>query len=166
MLCPNCGTRTTTNGHKFCRNCGMNLEPVARALSAHLSHGGAAAATAAREADRRNVQRMTGGLTAGLLVILFGVLLMAFVPGNLFKILGVWAALIGIVASLAAVFSTQRRAADGGVAEPSPTHALDATAAAETGRLLDENTFEPARSVTERTTDLLNVEARRRKPRE
>src|SRR3954466_14278550 len=123
MLCPNCGTRTTTNEHKFCRNCGMNLEPVVRALAAHLSHGGAAAGAAAREAERRNVTRMTDGLVKGLVVVLFGVLLIAFVPGNAFKLLGVASALLGIVAALAAIFSTLRRAAVDGGATPA-THAL------------------------------------------
>ena len=100
MLCPNCGTKTTTE-HKFCRNCGMNLEPVSRALAAHLSHGGAAAAARARESERRNVQRMTGGLLAGVFVVLFGMLLIAFLPGKAFKMLGLIAAALGIVFSLA-----------------------------------------------------------------
>jgi predicted lipid-binding transport protein (Tim44 family) len=171
MLCPNCGTTTTTE-HKFCRHCGMNLEPVSRALAAHLSLGGVAAVAVergtalAREAERRNVRRLTGGLAAGFLVVLFGVLLMAFTPNPAFGILGFASAVIGIVASLAAIFSTLRRAADGVVAETPTTHAPDVTAAAETGRLLHESTFKPVPSVTERTTDLLGVEARRRKPHE
>jgi predicted lipid-binding transport protein (Tim44 family) len=163
MLCPNCGTTTTTE-HKFCRNCGMNLEPVSRALAAHLSlGGGAAAAAAAREAERRTVRRMKDGLFAGILVVLFGVLMMAFLPGKAFKLLGVLSALIGIVAVLAAVFSTLRRAPPDFVAEPAP-HALEG-AAAETGRLLEEGTSEPVPSVTERTTDLLGVERKVAEPR-
>ena len=69
MLCPNCGTKTTTE-HKFCRNCGMNLEPVSRALAAHLSHGGAptAAAAAARETERRGTRRLARGLFTGIFV--------------------------------------------------------------------------------------------------
>jgi predicted lipid-binding transport protein (Tim44 family) len=161
MLCPNCGTRTT-NEHKFCRNCGMNLEPVAHALAAHLSHGGAAAA-AVRVAERRAVRRMTRGLLAGIVVVLLGVFMMAAVPGNAFKVFGVAAALIGIVAALAAVFSTLRATGDADV-----VHALHAPddAAPPTGRLLHEQTFEPVPgSVTERTTDLLGVEIKDRKPR-
>jgi len=163
MLCPNCGTKTTTE-HKFCRNCGMNLEPVSRALAAHLTVGGAAAARAAREADRRTVRRMTGGLFAGVFVVLFGMLLIAFLPGKGFKFLGVAAALIGIVAALASVLSPLRRMNDAG-AEP-PHNAPDA-AAPNTGRLLHEQTFDhvPA-SVTDHTTELLNVEVTDRKPRD
>jgi predicted lipid-binding transport protein (Tim44 family) len=160
MLCPNCGTRTTTE-HNFCRNCGMNLEPVSRALAAHLTPGGAAAAAVARSADRRAARRMTRRLLAGIVVVMFGVLMMAVAPGSAFKVFGVWAALIGIVAALAAVFSTPRAAADAAV----PPHAPD-DAAQPTGRLLHEQTFEPVpASVTERTTDLLGVEVKDRKPR-
>ena len=154
MLCPNCGTRTT-NEHKFCRNCGMNLEPVTRALAAHLSHGGAAA-PAARAAAPNPVGRMTSGLFAGLFVVAFGVLLMALVPGRAFKFLGVASALLGIVAALAAVFSTLRRAEEAG-AEPTP-NALDG-AAPNTGRLLREQTFDRApASVTDHTTELLHAQ--------
>ena len=164
MLCPNCGTKTTTE-HKFCRNCGMNLEPVSRALAAHLSHGGAAAARAAREAvQRRAMRRMTNGLLASIIVILFGMLLMAFMPGKGFKFLGVASALIGIVAALAAVFSTLRTTSGGADAEPL-SHELDATSPT-TGRLLHEQTFEPVPSVTDHTTELLHVEIKDRKPQD
>ncbi|HWW76048.1 MAG TPA: zinc-ribbon domain-containing protein [Pyrinomonadaceae bacterium] len=162
MLCPNCGTKTTTE-HKFCRNCGMNLVPVAHALAAHLSHGGAAAAAAARESERRAVRRMTRGLMAGVIVIVFGILLL-LLPSKGFQMLGVLSALIGIVAALAAVFSTLRAT----VEAPAYTapHAPD-PAAPPTGRLLEEQTFEPVpASVTERTTDLLGVEVKERGPRD
>ncbi|MDT5272096.1 MAG: hypothetical protein QOH49_4282 [Acidobacteriota bacterium] len=163
MLCPNCGTKTTTE-HKFCRNCGMNLEPVSRALAAHLSHGGAAAARLVRETERRNVNRMTRGLLAGVIVVLFGMLLIAFLPGKAFKMLGLIAAVLGIVFSLVSVLSTLRRMNDAG-AEPPPPE-LDATSP-NTGRLLHEQTFEPVpTSVTDHTTELLHVEIKDRKPRD
>ena len=163
MLCPNCGTRTTTE-HKFCRNCGMNLEPVSRALAAHLSQGGTAAPRAARESERGNVRRLTGGLLAGIFVVIFGLLLIAFLPGRAFKFLGVASALIGIVFSLVSVLSTLRRTGDAG-AEAPPT-ALD-DAAPDTGRLLHEQTFRPAQtSVTDHTTELLHAEVKDRKPRD
>ena len=163
MLCPNCGTRTTTE-HKFCRNCGMNLEPVSRALAAHLSPGGAAAAKAARAAERRALRRMTTGLIAGVVVTLFGVLLMAVMPGKGFKVIGVVAALVGLVAALIAVLSPLRPAKDDDEEEEAQApHALEG--AAPTGRLLHEQTAEPLPSITERTTELLGVEAEDRKPR-
>jgi hypothetical protein len=164
MLCPNCGTRTT-NKHKFCRNCGMNLEPVSRALAAHLAHGGAAAARAARSAKRRALRRMTTGLFVGVLITLLGVLLMAVMPGKGFKLIGVVTALVGLVAALIAVLSPLRSA--GGDEEeeeaPAPSAFEDAPT---TGRLLHEQTVEPVPSVTERTTELLGVEVNAPKPRQ
>lgn len=161
MLCPNCGTKTTTE-HKFCRNCGMNLEPVARALAAHLAVGGAAAARAAREADRRTARRMANGLLAGVFVVLFGLILIAFLPGKGFKFLGVAAALMGIVAALVSVLSPLRSLSN--AEAPPPT--LDA-AAPNTGRLLHEQTFEHVpTSVTDHTTELLNVERKEKNGRD
>ena len=161
MLCPNCGTKTTTE-HKFCRNCGMNLEPVTRALAAHLSGGGAAAA---RAADRRTARRMANGLLAGVIVVLFGLLLIAFLPGKGFKFLGVASAFIGIVAALVSVVFSPLRSMSKADAEP-PPHAPDG-AAPGTGRLLHEQTFDhvPA-SVTDHTTELLRAEVTDRKPRD
>jgi len=164
MLCPNCGTRTTTNEHKFCRNCGMNLEPVARALAAHLSHGGGApATTVGREADRGTAPEALGCLLAGFFVIILGVLLTVFLSGIAFKLVGIAVAVIGLIAMLVSIFSVPRPKEEAGA--EAPPDALD-EAAATTNRLLNEQTFQPAQSVTERTTDLLNVEARRRKPQE
>ncbi|HEX7315911.1 MAG TPA: zinc-ribbon domain-containing protein [Pyrinomonadaceae bacterium] len=163
MLCPNCGTKTTTE-HKFCRNCGMNLEPVARALAAHLSVGGAAAARASREADRSNVRRLTVGLFTGVFVVIFGMLLIAFLPGKAFKMLGLIAAALGIVFSLVSVLSSLRRMSDAAV-EATPPPALDQ--ATPTGRLLHEQTFDPIpSSVTDHTTELLHVEPKERRARD
>ena len=160
MLCPNCGTKTTSK-HKFCRNCGMNLEPVTQALAAHLSHGDAAAA---RAAAQRTARRMTNGLFAGLAVVFFGILLIAFLPGKGFKLIGVAAALIGILVSLICVLSPLRTMSRDGGAEP--PHDLPDDAVPDTGRLLHEQTFEPARpTVTDHTTELLGVEIKDRKER-
>jgi hypothetical protein len=88
---------------------------------------------------------------------------MAFVPGKAFKFLGVASALLGIVAALAAVFSTLRTAAGAGAEAPPP--ALDHPTPA--GRLLHEQTFGHApSSVTDHTTELLHVELKDRKPRD
>ncbi|HEX8558297.1 MAG TPA: hypothetical protein VF668_09355 [Pyrinomonadaceae bacterium] len=170
MLCPNCGTRTT-NEHKFCRSCGMNLEPVSRALAAHLSHGGAGAADAAREAERRVARRMRAGLLASAVVIVFGVLLLAVMPGKAFRLLGVVTALVGVASAMACVLSTMRAAAEAGVelappASPAPPAADAAEEAATTARLLRAQSVEPAHSVAERTTDLLGVEVEERRPRD
>lgn len=164
MLCPNCGTKTTTE-HKFCRNCGMNLEPVARALAEHLSVGGATAAVTAREAERRALRRLANGLFAGIIVVLFGLLLIAFLPGKGFKFLGIAAAIMGIVAALVSVLSPLRSMGAAAAVEVPPP-ALD-PAAPNTGRLLHDQTFERVPgSVADHTTELLHVEVEDRKPRQ
>ena len=164
MLCPNCGTRMTTE-HKFCRNCGMNLEPVSRALAAHLSHDGAtAAAAAARGADRRAAQRTTRGLLTGIIVVLFGVFMMAVPLGNAFKVLGLMSALLGIVFVLVTMLSTLRVSALADAAPAPPPQLPDV--APPTGRLLDESRIEPVPSVTDHTTELLGVKVKDRKARE
>lgn len=165
MLCPNCGTKTTTE-HKFCRNCGMNLEPVSRALAAHLSVGGATAAVTAREAERRALRRLANGLLAGVFAVLFGMLLIAFLPGKGFKFLGIAAALIGIVTAMVSVLSPLRSMGAAAAQVEVPPPALD-PAAPNTGRLLHEQNFDrvPA-SVADHTTELLHVEVEDRKPRD
>ncbi|MBV9925771.1 MAG: hypothetical protein JOZ96_12195 [Acidobacteria bacterium] len=141
----------------------MNLEPVSRALAAHHAYG-AAAAQLAREADRRIVKRLTTGLLTGVFVILFGVLLMAFLPGKGFQTLGLVAAILGLMFTLASVTSALRRMGDA-AAGPLPP-ALDHTAP-DTARLLHEQTFDSATtSIADHTTELLNVEAKGGKPRQ
>ena len=159
MLCPNCGTKTKTE-HRFCRRCGMNLEPVSRALAEHLSAGGT---PTAREAEQGTASEATGCLLAGVFVILLGVLLLAFLPGTAFKVVGVASAVIGLVAVLISALTLLRPTQEADA--PAPHDALD-DAVPTTGRLLGEQTFEPARtSVTDHTTELLGVEAKDRKPR-
>ena len=156
MLCPNCGTKTE---HRFCRHCGMNLEPVSRALAEHRAAGGAAAP----EAARGSAPEAMGCLFTGVFVILVGVLLTAFLPGKAFKFAGVASAVIGLVAVLVSALSL--RSMNSAAAE-APSDALD-DAAPNTGPLLREQSFEPARvSITDHTTELLNVEVKDRKPRD
>lgn len=162
MLCPNCGTRTTKT-HNFCRSCGMNLEPVSRALAAHRAHGGAAA----RAAERLAARRMMTALLASVFVIVFGVLMMAVMPGKAFRFLGVATALIGVVSAMVSVFSAQRAAVGAGVelAPPAPP-APEAAATPTTGRLLREQGVGRAHSVADHTTELLGVEVKERGPRD
>ncbi|HWS88253.1 MAG TPA: zinc ribbon domain-containing protein [Pyrinomonadaceae bacterium] len=160
MLCPNCGTKTKTE-HRFCRNCGMNLEPVSKALAEHLSAGGA---PAARAAGRGAAPEAMGCLFAGVVVILVGVLLTAFMPGKAFKFVGVASAVIGLIAVLVSALSSLHPTK--GVGAEAPASALD-DAAPNTGPLLREQSFEPARaSITDHTTELLHAEVKDRKPRQ
>ena len=158
MLCPNCGTKAT-GPHKFCRGCGMNLEQVSKALAAHLSPGGAAAA---REAEGRAARRIRNGLFAGVFIVLFGALLMSLLPGKGFTLFGLLAVLLGVVITLAAVLPPLRASARAGEEEPAQ---LTDEGAAATQRLLHESGIDPAASVAERTTELLDAERKVAEPR-
>ena len=164
MLCPNCGT-TTTNEHKFCRNCGMNLEPVSKALATHLAQGGLDAPPAEETGELRDLRRMTNGLIVGVAVLLLGALVLAdarlFMLRPWVKLLGTFLTCLGVFVSLLAVLSPLRSAGRrrGATLLDKPEGART------TGRLLNETTIEPVPSVTERTTDLLGVEVNRAKPR-
>jgi hypothetical protein len=164
MLCPNCGTQTTGE-QKFCRNCGMNLEPVSKALATHLAQGGLDAPPAEKEAERRDLRRMTNGLIIGVAVMLLGALVLAdarlFMLRPWVKMLGTFLTCLGVFISLLAVLSPLRSAGrPRAAALPDEPEGAPAT-----GRLLRESTLEPVPSVTERTTDLLGVEVNRSKPR-
>jgi hypothetical protein len=164
MLCPNCGTQTSAE-QKFCRNCGMNLEPVSKALAAHLAQGGLESPPAAEvEGERRDLRRMTNGLILGVAVILLGALILTdarlFMLRPWLKLLGTFVTCLGVFLSLLAVLSPLRSA--GRRRAATPPGQLES--AKTTGPLLDEAAFEPMPSVTERTTDLLGV-VNRTKPR-
>jgi len=163
MLCPNCGTKTTAV-HKFCRGCGMNLEPVSKALAAHLAPGGGASAAAAREAERRAARRLRNGLLAGAVVILLAVLALSVLSGKAFKLMAVVAALLGVLLSLAAVLAPLRAGARREEEDAHDPGAPD-EGAKMTRRLLREEQAESHLSVTERTTELLGVETGAPKPR-
>jgi hypothetical protein len=165
MLCPNCGTHSSTE-QKFCRNCGMSLEPVSKALAAHLAQGGAAAPPAEEEGERRDLRRMTNGLILGVAVVLIGALVLAdaklFMLRPWVKLLGSVLTCLGVFISLLAVLSPLRSAGRRhGATRPGALEGERTTA-----RLLGESTIEPAASVTERTTDLLGVEVKGARPRQ
>src|SRR5215211_2286984 len=164
MLCPNCGTKTTTE-HKFCRHCGMNLEPVSRALAAHFALGGAASAAVARDAERGATRPTAGGLFAGIFVFLLGMLMMRYLPGTAFKAVGAVITILSVVFSLVVVLSWLSAARRGG-AKGAPAPQIP-DGAPSTGRLLHEQTLDHVpTSVTDHTTVLLNVEVKDRKPRD
>ena len=159
MLCPNCGTKGSTE-QKFCRECGMNLEPVSKALAAHraLDAADGPATQAPIDAERCAVKRMTTWLTFGIGLFLVGLLMLSaskfFVLRPSFKFLSVCVIILSTFISLLGVLSPLRAAASRQRRAPRPG-ALGA--AKETGRLLTQGSIEPVPSVTERTTDLLGV---------
>jgi hypothetical protein len=166
MLCPNCGTKTTTTDHKFCRSCGMNLESVSKAMTAHLAQGGTESPPVHRDGERRELRRVATGLATGISVMLIGVLLLSiaklFGLSPSYRLFGIIGVLLGTFISMMAVLLPLRLAGRPR-RTPSPG-ALEGPRS--TGRLLHESTLEPVPSVTERTTDLLGVEVKAVKPQQ
>jgi hypothetical protein len=170
MLCPNCGTQTTME-QKFCRSCGMNLEPVSKVLAAHFAQSGGTEARAvederrARDDERRAVSRMSRDLLLGVAVVFAAILLVSSVGlpalGLAYKLLALVTILLGALISTQAVLPALRSL--GRRRRAARLEALEGGKA--TGPLLHESTIEPVPSVTERTTDLLGVEVNRAKPR-
>ena len=151
MLCPNCGTATAAE-HKFCRTCGMNLEPVTRAMAAHLGDDDTDTQPL-KEEERRAFRRMTIGLIRGLVLLLAGVLLIVWsrphtVPLDTIIIM---AGVIFAMRSFLSLFKAARR-------RRRRSHPAALKGGKTTGQLLHESTIEPVPSVTERTTELLAVE--------
>ena len=153
MLCPNCGTRGSSE-HKFCRRCGMNLEPITQALAEHRATGGAVLTR--EEEERRALARLASGMTWGLVLFFVGLLLLAvakmFALGRFGMLAGLLVTLVGGLVATIAAFAPMRAAAGSARALKNPDALPDAKT---TGRLLDEPPHEPLPTITDRTTELL-----------
>ena len=163
MFCPGCGSTNTTD-QRFCRRCGLNLEPVAQSLLDQLPTGDRAD-LARREAriEKFGQFAFIGFLNVvvvaalGLLYVilnrfvfsgnspLVGILLMAFI---------VFAMLTLVYVFFREDLKEKRKKAELGDMKG------DFVRPAITARLIEEREFEPIPSVTEDTTDLLPTRKR------
>ena len=170
MFCPNCGTKTEA-GQKYCRACGLSVEKLAGLISEQLPAGALDGATPEEVAGllrrKRRVERVLAGigLTAG------GVFVVSIIATIIIKIIinkGEWLEggiflgfIIAAVVALALVFyreSVMESLAARGVSDE---RAKKLEGATPTAKLLPETSFEPASSVTDRTTELLAAERKR-----
>lgn len=166
MYCPNCGIGSSTE-QKFCRKCGLALERFADALAEELPARGPDEFETKGELLERQ-KRIEWWLTAVLAVagsLLVGALLYGIVAkmmigkGEYLKGVIFFVFIVGLISALGLVFYNETLKEKIGRKAQTREPALQPKAA-ETGKLLPESRFEPAASVTERTTDLLGVEAR------
>jgi len=165
MFCPNCGANNSTE-QKFCRSCGLNLERTAESMLEQLPSAESANLLKQEQMLEKFGSIAWSGfglvlLTAiGAIVyvvftkmvltgenILFGILLITFV---------IFAAL-----SLSYVFLNETLKEK--KQKLKSLSASELTEAKNTGNLLEEKHFEPARSVTENTTELLITEGKTQK---
>src|SRR4030095_7369496 len=156
MFCPHCG-KTNSQNSKFCRSCGLGLEKIAQSLHEQLPH----AESKNLQARQKQVERLLtiiagSAFSVFVIAILWAVIYKIIIlKGEVFQglmFLGLF--LAAISALLLVVYRESLRESISKLenAQPSLTEAQD------TGRLLAESKFEPAMSVTDRTTELLFAE--------
>jgi hypothetical protein len=159
MHCPNCGDESPID-QKFCRKCGFDLAPVAR-----LFAGDAPAEDielTAKERDQILVKRMFRWISAGLIVLGFGLLMLIVgrsglidagkifgLASSVLMIIGIALAAYGLISSVTRSVTLSRKSgAAAGINE--------FTKAPTTRQLEHDRTPVPLPSVTERTTELIN----------
>ena len=104
MFCPQCAAQNS-DGVKFCRKCGMELEAVALVLSelsaqpVEVSGKRSEAKTAQEWLEKRStaVRNISTGVSLLVVSVLIGVAMAFFVPSNIPWILA-WAVLVGWMA--------------------------------------------------------------------
>ena len=170
MFCPNCGAKSTAD-QKFCRACGLKLDKVSLLIVEQLPAGSLSESTPEEIArllkSKRQIERLLVGigLTAGavFVVSIFWTIITKIIIGK-----GeVWAGsiflgfiLAGLIALALVCYreSVLESLARRGVSEDKKPAM---PAAAPTANLLPEAHATPVGSVTDRTTELLEVERKR-----
>ena len=159
MFCPSCGAKNSTE-QRFCRNCGMNLEPAAKSLLEQYPAG------TYPDLDRREQRIETFGQIAftgfmiviGLAVLgLIYVILdkMVFSGDNALAGILLLNLIIFAMLTLAwVVFREDLKEKRMKAARSRPELEMPAA----TRQLLEEKEFEPIPTVTESTTELLPQE--------
>lgn len=146
MHCPGCGTQTSSE-QNFCRACGMNLDAVSKALAADDSH---AASCSGR--------RMRRWMTLGVIIIFAGLFIgiagKKLIHNDIMSGVGAMIALAGIFLICLSSLTTlaPRKRSRQARASLAPAQAK------QTVPLPPELPPASVSSVTERTTELLEVE--------
>ena len=151
MHCPNCGSETIT-GQKYCRGCGLSLEPFARMLAELLPDGDDEKVANARKRLRQleraaQIAGWTAGSALGILFASLGVYIMitSHVGGGIF-LLSFGIALIASMFFISYLTSLNK------VVSGRADSPLNLTSAETTNKLLSEDQPQVVMSVTENTT--------------
>jgi len=165
MFCPNCGANNTTE-QNFCRSCGLNLEETAKSLLAQIPSAESAKLLRHEKAIERFGNFALGGLgMVGLIAFTAGlwVLVTKFIVTGT----NIWAAMLFISFIIFALMSLIFVIFNESLKEKKAKLKLPAVneipSPKETGKLLEEEPFEPVPSVIENSTELLAVENKKRK---
>jgi zinc-ribbon domain len=155
MHCPNCSTQILAE-QKFCRVCGRSLDAVFKVPLEQISVPDSGEPMA-RVTKRMPARRMSRMLLWGLVIIGLGVTLLVNAQGNeLINGAGILVFLAGVGLAIYGAFSQ-------GKAKSLPTDRLSSqpktlNQAERSPSLPSKDFSEPMPSVTERTTELLEVE--------
>lgn len=164
MYCPNCGTNTSSD-QKFCRACGLGLEKIALSLGEQLP--------ARRDESLQMRKERLEQLGVGALSV-FGLGILGFLvyavaqkllatQGSLLAILAIIGLVVMLGCGLLSVILFARAKELGEEANRRQLQPDTNANSSSTKELLPEGTFEPAPTITERTTDLLFVEKESKK---
>ncbi len=164
MHCPNCANESDLD-QKFCRKCGFNLAPVSKLMQTD-SGSDQKSELPKLERDKLLMRHMVRWMMWGMLIMLIGIV--AIVVNKQLKLdqlLGLIGSLItlgGVSVMMYGLLDTMR----GGSFKKETPKTIAATAdeveRASTTRELDERLPIPLGSVTERTTQLINVDSEHR----
>lgn len=168
MFCPNCGANSTAD-QKFCRGCGLKLEKVSLLIVEQLPAGSLAEAAPEEIArllkSKQSIERLLVGigLTAAAVFVtsIIWTLVFTIIIGKgavLSGSIALGLILAGVVAVALVCYreSVLNALARRGVSDEKP-----APISAPTANLLPEPRATPVGSVTDRTTELLEVERKR-----
>jgi len=157
MFCPNCGANNSTE-QKFCRACGLNLEKSTESLIEQIPSAQSANLLRHEKAIERFGNFALGGLgVVGLIsvtALLFSLVTQLIVSGtNIYT--GLLLISFFVFAILSLIFVIFNETLKEKKAKVNHTLTNELTAAKNTGKLLEEKSFESAASVTENSTELL-----------
>ena len=160
MFCPNCGSKNSTQ-QKFCRSCGLSLEKSAQSLVEQIP----AKIDQSLERRKEKLERFGAIALSGVGVVGVGALSYLIIFNMILaqgKILGGLALLTIIICGLLAVFFfnyanyLKETAVKNRLQPPEEMREYETPA-----KLLNDSYLEPIPSVTERTTELLDVERKK-----
>lgn len=164
MYCPNCAKENSTE-QKFCRACGLNLEKMAENLQEQLSNSDVVSPSKISKFFETLGKMGFGGLMgAGLvgiilvIVKLFNKFILSGEPEKiLMGIIFIILIVSGVLGLAYIIYQSylEQKSKSNPVMQPQ-------IESRNTAKLLEEQSFEPISSVTERTTNLLFVEAQKK----
>ena len=164
MFCPSCGSTNSTD-QRFCRSCGMNLEPAAESLREQFPTGNRPDLDRREQRIERFGQIAFGGFMIVIVLAALGMIYtildrIIFSGDSPLFGLGLMGFIIFGLLTLVYVFFREDLKEKRKKSAPATAPELQRPAV--TGRLIEERDFEPVPTVTESTTELLPSRNRER----